>query len=107
MSWFSIAKTGASLAVTAASWLWKNRELLGSLAAKYSKPGVGPAIKFDGAELTKAIIEYEPIVFDIVKNGASVTSAVIKVVAKKLGVHKMTPEEEKIWMERANQSSGH
>jgi hypothetical protein len=87
------------LAVTIAQWVWKEREFLTPLLAKYINSGKAEFV-FDGDKVKSAIIKYEPLVWDVVKNGVPVALAIAKLIVQSFTPHKMTPAEEKIWMDR-------
>lgn len=95
-----------SFFIDGAKWAWSERAFLKPLYEKYRDlPGGVP--KFDGPKLKALIVEYEPIVFQIVTGGLTLTGAVFKIIATKLAPHKMTPAEERKWMDDTVRPSGH
>lgn len=82
----------------AALWAYNERAWLGPLLKKYAAPG-RPAPRFDGPALKALVLTWEPYVW-MWWQGVPKARILASIIRDKFGPHRMTPAEERAWMDR-------
>lgn len=97
--------------LAASKLAWSQKAVLLPIISKWralSAGGNAPAL--DPAAVAATIERWEPLAYEIathvIKGGLSIRAAIIKVAVERLGLHKMTFEEEQGHMNRRGSDTG-